>query len=295
MIKRLSTQPIKEGTREYNLFYEVCPDIKIPGAIFTPYRAHHFIRKFQIVRQSGPASLDKRASYSKSYQMRGWKGHKFWYIGKAGLPSVTVDIKPRSLIIYVDKGQKIAAQTAEEAKQIGWYAIYAARDKFLEEQERFNVVIETDRAGQQIGKIHMGLEGSEDGPMAPIKQAQDFISKERVMGVKHPVWFDESPGNGKLELEMFEDHPLLTPAEETINSIGKLPEMIKAAMPEAMKEINEKLNPMSDSMIQVKAMLQGSITTAQQNDNILKFLSKIMAEMQSIRVENQQLKTKLGM
>ena len=42
-------------------------------------------------------------------------------------------------------------------------------------------------------------------------------------------------------------------------------------------------------------MLQGSITTAQQNDNILKFLSKIMDEMQSIRLENQQLKAKVGL
>jgi hypothetical protein len=40
------------------------------------------------------------------------------------------------------------------------------------------------------------------------------------------------------------------------------------------------------------AMMQGSITTAKQNDNILKFFSKIMDEMQGMRLEYADMKRK---
>jgi hypothetical protein len=69
---------------------------------------------------------------------------------------------------------------------------------------------------------------------------------------------------------------------------------ITPAVPAALEEMNGKLGGLGDGLQQVQAMLQGSITTAQQNDNILKFLSKIMDEMQQIRLENADLKRRMA-
>jgi hypothetical protein len=280
------------GTRDYNHFYEVSPDVKIPGIIFTPFRAHHFIRKFKIVRQSGPVSTDKRVSHSKSWSMRSKKDirHKYWYMGKAGLPSVTIDWHPGTIVVYVDKGQKIPARTTEEAKQLGWYAVNQAKDRFIEEQLLFGVEIEIENVGQQIGKVHMGLEGDEQGPLASIKQAQDLIPEERVMGVKNPVWFDKSNGKGKLELEMFEDHPDLTPAEQAIKTIADLPEVVKKIMPEIMKEIDAKINPMSNQMAQLVSQLQGGRPIEVMFQNALDMMLRMMEKMDRMDDEIRVLK-----
>lgn len=217
--------------------------------------------------------------------MRGGSRPIFWYQGKEGLPSVTIEVHVKTLLIYIDKGQKIVARTGEEALQLGWQAIYQAKDKFLSKQELFSVHIETDTAGIQIGKCHLGLIGRDNGPMAPIKAQQDLIDQEKVMERENPVWFDRSVekelGAGHIEMEMFEDHPLMFPAERTIQTIADLPETIKAAMPEAMQELG-KIGPLTSEVHQVLAHIQGGLPIQNQVDQLTIMMAKSIEKYNQI-------------
>jgi DNA-binding CsgD family transcriptional regulator len=264
MIKRLSTQPAREGIREYNLFYEVCPDIKIPDQEFTACRIHNIRKKFTIIRQSGPASTDERASFTRSWPMRGWQGHKFWYPGKAGLPSVTIDANPKTLVIYVDKGQNIIARDTEQAKEIAWYAIYAARDKFIEQQERFHVTFEIERVGEDIAKVHGGFAIGE---------------KTAKQGITVPGWWIDQSDTGEMsyaeaETDIPEGMSRLDRTIKLSEKIGNL-----EALPEAMKEINEKLNPMNGQLAQLVSQLQGGRPIEAMFQNALDMMLRMMEKM----------------
>jgi len=213
--------------------------------------------------------------------MRGGEWHKYWYPGKAGLPSVTIDIKFKTMVAYIDKGQTIVERSKEEAEKIAWYAIFQAKDRFIEDQALFGITFEIENVGQQIGKGHGGLVIREDGP----------FGKEDP--VTPGVWIDKSVnkelGPGYCEVEMFGDNPRLTRVEKGLFAIEKFPDM-----PEAMKKINETLNPLSDNVAQVKAMLQGGITISAQYEQMLNFMTKVLTEMAEMRKENAELKARLS-
>lgn len=296
--------------RPYNNFWELAPELKasLSGEIIipqTPFRAHHFIRKFRIISQSGPVSKDKRTGYNSSWKPRGSERHKFWYDGKAGLPRVTIDWHPGTIVAYCDKGQDIYARSHEEARQTGWLAVYQAVEQFRKAQSAFGVDLELENAGQQIGKVHMGALCNEGGVLAAMKEAQDKIPGERVMNAKNPVWIDKSTGQNTFEIEAFEDHPLLTPVESTVQTIAdfkkELPETIRTAMPEALREL-KKVGPLT---AEVHAVL-AHISSGQSVDNrlnqliimfgdMLKQHHQTLDEMQNIRLENAELKKKIGM
>jgi predicted transcriptional regulator len=289
LIKKLETQRSREGVREYNNFYELSPELK--GSIkkeveqvFTPARVHHILRKFRIVSQSGPASRDKRASFSKAWKMKGPDRIKYWYPGKAGLPSITIDVHPHTIVAYMDKGQTIAARSKEEAEKMAWYALFQAKDTFIDEQRMFGVHFEIENVGVQIGEAHCGFIFRTDGPYA---QTETSLPDK---------WIDKSVqkelGEGYAELECFTSKA--TPLEKGVMAMEHLPETIKAAMPEAMKEITDKLVPMNSSIVRVEAMLQGGITISQQYEQMVNFMTRALDEMAEIRKENAELKAKLG-
>lgn len=286
LIKRLETQRTKQGVREYNNFYELSPELK--GKIrkeieqpFTPVRVHYIIRKFRIVSQSGPASKDKRASYHKSWFMRGRSERlKYWYPGKAGLPRVTIDIHPGTLVAYVDKGQVIPARSMEEAEQLAWYALYQAKDKFIAQQQLFGITFEIENVGRQIGRGHGGLILTEDGP----------FSKERP--VTPGIWIDGSPnkelGPGLCEVEMHLDDPRLTRVEKSLLKMEKLdeilPEQIRTAMPEALVAL-EKVGPLTAEVHNVLAHIQsGQPIDNKVNQMILMFGDMLTQQHQIIEL-----------
>lgn len=273
LIKKLETQRTKEGQREYNNFYELSPELK--GRIrkeiqqpFTPVRVHYIIRKFKIVNQSGPVSKDKRASYHKSWFMRGKSERfKFWYPGKAGLPQVTIDVHPKTIVAYVDKGQTIVARSMEEAEQLAWYALYQAKDRFIEQQQLFGVSFEIENVGQQIGSAHGGLLLHEDGP----------FGKEQP--VTPDVWIDRSVkkevGEGYCEVESFTNGPHLTRVEKALFAMEDLedtmPDRIRTAMPEALQAL-EKVGPLTAEVHTVLAHIQsGQTVDSRLNQMILMF------------------------
>ena len=154
--------------------------------------------------------------------MRGGERHKFWFMGKAGMPSVTIDVHPKTLVVYVDKKQFIVAKTPEEAMEIGWRAVYQAVDMFVEKQARFGIQIECSHTGETVGKPHGGFIGTE----SPVTQE----------GVTRPHWWidksvESEVGPGKVELET-DDPDKMTRLDRLIKvseevDIPKLPEMFQ--------------------------------------------------------------------
>jgi predicted transcriptional regulator len=284
LIQRIETHPSQENKRNYTHFYELSPELKgrignnKPDEVFTSCRVHNLRMKVPVISLSAPVSVDKRASYSKSWEMRGGARHKYWFSGKAGMPSVTLDVHPKTIVCYVDKKQMIVAKTPAEAEDIGWRSIYAALDKFVELQGRFGVVVDVAHTGTVIGKVHGGFVGTDSPAME-----QGVKTKE--------WWIDRSQ-----EAELGPGHPEL----ETSNKDGmtRLDNLIKVseqvdltALPEMFQNI---VNPIAANVLQVQAMMQGSITNQQMLENVTKLISSVLVEMQAIRSENAELKARLG-
>jgi DNA-binding MarR family transcriptional regulator len=284
LIQRIETHPSAEGKREYTHFYQLSPELKgrvaknQPEEPFTACRVHNLRMKVKIISQSAPVSTDKRASYSKSWQMRGGARHKFWFSGKAGMPSVTLDIHPKTIVAYVDKKQTIVAKTPQEAEDIGWRSIYQALDKFIELQSRFGIQIDVAHTGTVIGKPHGGFVGTDSRVMEEGVRTKEW-------------WIDRSQ-----EAELGPGHPEL----ETTNKDGmtRLDNLIKVSeqvdlikLPEMFKDI---VNPIAANVLQVQAMMQGGITISQQYEKMLNFMTHVMNEMAEMRKENAELKAKLG-
>src|SRR5512137_1743374 len=283
LIQRVETHPSIEGKREYTHFYELSPELKgrignnKPDEPFTACRVHNLRMKVKIVSQSKPVSIDKRASYSKSWTMRGGDRHKFWFSGKAGMPSVTLDVHPKTIVAYVDKKQMIVARTPTEAEDIGWRAIYQALDQFIELQSRFGVQVEVEHVGKVIGKVHGGFVGSDSPVMEEGVRTKNW-------------WIDRSQ-----EAELGAGHPELE--TDLLGGMTRLDNLIKVSeqvdlvkLPEMFKDI---VNPIAANVLQVQAMVQGGIGISQQYEQMLNFMTKVLEEMQEIRRENAELKARL--
>ena len=285
LIKTIDIYPKVPGKRSYTKFYELSPQAKgqlqkgVPEEWFTAARMHYIRMKFHIISQSNSVSLDKRTEYSKSWNMRGGARHKFWFSSKSGMPSVTLDIHPKTIVAYVDKKQRIPARSSEEATQIGWRSLYQAIDKFIELQSRFNVQIDIDHVGIPLGDPHGGF----DGKNVPVMEE----------GVTKPGWrVDKSTeaelGPGTYELES-EDAKAVTRLDKLIEVSEKVDIV---ALPEMFKGM---IDPLNQNVLSVMAQLQGGITISQQYEKMLNFMTHVMNEMAEMRKENAELKAKLGL
>ena len=235
-------------------------------------KTHHFRRKYHIIQQLVPVSTDKRNGWQKSWKMRGGERHKFWLPKTISNLSVTIDWHPKTLVAYLDKGQNIIARNVEEAEQIGWTAIKEAERQFVETQASFGTFIIADEIGEQIGKVHMGFVFRDAGPVA---------QKETTLP---GYWIDKSvekelgPGLSEIETDNPQHYTRLEKGIVTLE-----------AVPTAMQEITAKLNPLSETTNRIEAMMQGSITAMQKEDNLMKYLSSMMLKMDSMEKRMEQL------
>ena len=277
LIKTIDIYPKVPGKRSYTKFYELSPQAKgqlqkgVPEEQFTACRVHNLRKKIRILSQSAPLSIDKRASFSKKWPMRGWWGHKYWFSGKAGMPSVTLDVNPKSIMAYCDRHQFIPAKNPEEAMEIGWRSIYAAVDKFVELQGKFGVIIEVPHTGETIGDPHGGFATSEEN----LKE-----------GVTTPGWWGDRSEGSELETAKKGGMSRL----DTLIQVSEQVDLV--ALPEMFKGM---IDPLNQSVSQVAAMMQGGITISQQYEQMLNFMTKVISEMAEMRKENAELKAKLGM
>jgi hypothetical protein len=283
-VKRLESLDLIKR-RKPTYFYDLSSEAKslIAGTArldeFTPARMHNFKRKYRIIGKTGDPSIDKRAHFSGSWKMRGPLRHHYWYPGEAGTPSVTVDYHIKTLVIYIDKGQQILARSVEEATELGWLAVQKARDAWIEDQRKFSAGFEVEAIGTVIGKPHAGFLMRQEDPV--IKEVLDNGGK---VGYSD-YWVDKSPeeklGPGACEAE--------TAQPENMTRLGQGIQIIEQIGPTAFKELG-KIGQVNDNVLQVQAMLQGSITGQQMLENVTKMISSVLLEMQQVRKENQELR-----
>lgn len=182
-------------------------------------------------------------------------------------------------MIYIDKGQNILARSVEEAEALGWLAIQKARDAWIKDQHSFGVDYSVEDIGTLVAKVHAGFVMMDTDPI--IKEVLDNGGKVGFAD----YWVDHSN-----EKEMGPGHCEAETAEpENMTRLGRGIQMIETIQPEAFKDIG-KIGLISDNILQVQAMLQGSITQQQMLENVTKMVSGVLLEMQAIRAENAELR-----
>ena len=190
--------------------------------------------------------------------------YKFWFKGKKGMPSVTIDVHPKTIVASVDKGQYIPAKNGKEAVELGWLAIYQARDRFVELQQRFGIDFEIEQTGTIISKPHAGFVFHEDWKLA---------QKDTDL----PGWhIDKSPekelGPGWMEIETDNKHQW-TPLEQGIQQLS--------ALPEAMKEL-EKIGPLTSEVHSVLAHIQSGENVQNQVNQLIIMFGKMLTDQHKI-------------
>jgi hypothetical protein len=229
-----------KGPREYRNSYEVLPEAKISGIGFNICHVHRIRMKFRIISQSGPASLDKRTGYTKSHAMRGWQSHKFWYPGRTPLPSITIDLNPKGLVIYMDRGQMITAKDMDQAEEIAWYAVYQARDMFVHLQQKYGVRFEIETTGTRIDKVEYGFLYHKDSGVG-----------DAVKPLPKNWWDDASVEQEFPDHREFETN-VKPEARQVQSAITQL-----QAMPEFMQNFEKKFGEVNQNVLAVVAQLQG--------------------------------------
>jgi hypothetical protein len=168
----------------------------------------------------------------------------------------------------MDAKQKILAASVEDAEQRGFQHLIHIRQKFIDAQRLFGVNPEIEPTGKRIGKVHGGFALSPDNPVV-----REGVTDSRA-------WIDQS--NGQPELEAYTQSGVPT----------RLDNLIKASeqfehLPEMFKDI---ISPISADVTQVKAMMMGEVTMQRQYEQMMKFMTAAMTEIQTLRKEVQELK-----
>jgi DNA-binding MarR family transcriptional regulator len=263
------------GKRQRTYFYELSEEGQAlaQGEVpqLTSCRVHHIGVKYRITRQSDKPSEDKRTGFSKDWKLKGWTKRAYWYPGRAGLPSVTLYLNVKQIEIWVDKGQHITAASIQDAERLGDEAIAKAREQFIQSQQSFGVYFTTD-SGKMIGDRHYGFSHL-DGT----KAAQQGVTLDHW-------WEDKSVKEVEphlIELET-KKREYATPLDRTIQlskDLEGLPDLIK-----------QTINPLSQDIAQVQAMIQGGTTLQSQYNQMLHLLTATLAEMAEMRNEMRGLK-----
>jgi len=260
----------------YNSFYELSKELKVhvkdeTAPKLTNCDVHHIRRKYRILHVSLPVSKDKRAGYLKSWGMRGGDRYKHWYPGKAGEPSVTVDVHPHTIIVYPDARQKVLAGSIQEAEDKMNMACHNAVQKFLRIQAKFGIHIEVDEIGQQITPTHYAFPLSKSSPFA------------NAGSLAPETWTDGSPEKhgepDRLEYEMT-DRGKATALDQAIDKVMSVDALVKdsvrEAMPEAMKEFEKSFGPLTSEIQTVMAHLQSGQSVQNQINQLVFIVGKLL-------------------
>ena len=265
----------EKGKRQRTIFYELTEETQLRlGGVRLPQtecRVHHIGVKYRISQSRSP-SKDERTGYDHSFYMRGGSERKvYWFSGRNGLPSVTVTWHPGTLIVWVDRGQKIMAASIEDAERLGDEAIAKAKEKFVTCQGKFGIQIVADN-GTMMGKRHYGFL-HEDGTEA-VKQ-----------GVTVKGWWEdkstakEIPGSAELETM---DKPSAYLLDQTIQFSQQFPDLIK-----------QTISPISTEVSAVKAMVQGGIGLSGQYEQMLNVMTLFMKNQQEQMKEMAALRQEI--
>jgi hypothetical protein len=272
LIKPYENPNKKEGTRGYTLFYELSPEAKkiVQGIQVQPLsacRVHNIRKRYAIIKQTAPISIEPRTGWIKTNKkFRGGEINKYWFSGKAGSPSITLDIYPKTIIAYPDKGQTIPAESIEQQIDITYTAMYGAIQEFIWRQKQFGVLIEVDM-GKQVTKTHHGF--PVDEKIIPEKRTE-------IKGTFVDQSITELPG--KVEWEMT-NPARATAADKAILKIVTIDDTLK-----------KMLDPLHQDVDKITAHITAGTTQNIHNQQVIGALIKVFDEMAEMRKELRDLK-----
>ena len=273
LVKKKIESGIK-GPREYRNYYEVLPEAKVPGTDFNICHVHRIRMKFKIISQSGPVSLDKRTGYLRSHQMRGWRSHKFWYPGRTPLPSITIDLNPKNLVVYMDKGQMITAKDMDQAEEIAWYAVHQAKDSFVYLQAKYGTRFEIETTGTRIDKVEYGFLYHKDSGVG-----------EAVKPLP-PNWWDD----GSVEPEFPNHREFETNVKPEAQAVQSAITQLKA-MPEFLQNFEKKFGEVNENVLTVVSQLQGGRPFESMMLNAVDVMSRMTERINRLEDELRGRKT----
>lgn len=253
---------------------------------------HHIKFKYPLLEMTGELNRDGwKFSKNRSVFIRSWKpkgNERLLFNVNLGDNTISIQYQGKSLIASRVEHTKVVAQSITEATQIIASEIGKGVEIFLREQKSSGCQIKVGQP-KQIDRTHYAFES---------ELAKEMV-KNGQQSQLEGVYVDNSPeGQGKEKVGDIEmrDPIKANSVDQGLRNAMNIDKIVRKeigqALPAAMKEFNKSLEPMNENISQVMAMLQGSITVAQQNDNILKFFSKIMNEMQDMRSEYADMKRK---
>lgn len=271
--------------QKYNAIYELSPALKNQinaehKGQLTSCRVHAIGLSFKILKQSGPLSLSEKTGYQKGkdWTMRGGKICRYWFPRKAGGVDITVYAHPRTLMIRMDKGQKIIAKDLEEAELRGFQFILLAKDQFIGLQKRHGVEIEAEPTGKLIGKVEYGF--SVPKYLSPSETTA-------LKGWKIDKSVQELGQPGRLELETKDksqatqlDRLILT-AQQNDDRINT----IEATIPDALKDINKNFNPLQKEIEAVKAILMSGRPAEAMLDQAVGLMAEMLSRINKLEAK----------
>lgn len=295
-----STPIFEKQSTNYNFWYEPVPVLKRlldehhPDIDYTPCRVHNIQFRYPIQYQSGPVVCDRRIGWIKSWKPRGDVRHKFWYSGKGNKLNITVDVHPQTLIVYPDKGQFLIAKSITDTEIRTITQIHDTASRWCSDQLKFGIrfnIGDPEETGKQTTKTEYGFLINQNTPVSDVKNTLV------AWGINPAeVWVDGSPlahGHPYLEVET-RSRPTALGMQEAIDAMKRvdpfIAERIKAAIPELMNPLHEKLTA-------IEAHIHGGTTyqyqVAQQNAFITALATQVNSLLPDLIVQVESLSSKV--
>jgi len=272
----------KKGLK-YNILYDLSEEAEKQlsqenAPKLSPFRVHRIGMVFKILQRSGEYSRDPRiSSLQGSYKPRGGLRLTYTFFGKNGDPDFTVTVWGKTLMIQMDKLnkiQRVGGFTVDDAMFRAYQYCIAVKDRFVEVQGRFGCRIRLELTGRPIYKEHISF----------FVQAEGEAAKK---GVTAEGWsIDKSGEKVRPDLAEVEN---TRGAMNSIESIRPLDSFVEVAdrMPAI---IREALDPLQANIQKVEAMVNGGTTAQQTVVKLMGLIGEMLTTMNEQKKEIGELR-----
>ena len=272
----------KKGLK-YNILYDLSEEAEkqLSGENapkLSPFRVHRIGMVFKILQRSGEYSRDPRiSSLQGSYKPRGGLRLTYTFFGKNGDPDFMVTAWGKTLMIQMDKLnklQRIGGYTAEDAVLRAYQYCVAVKNQFIEVQGRFGCRLKVETAGRPSLKEHLGLFANAFGEAAE-------------KGVTVPGWSIDKSGKrvrpDLVEVENTQGYmnsiETIRPIDDLLRNANRIPEIVR-----------EALDPLNANIQKVEAMVNGGTTAQQTVVKLMGLIGEMLTTMNEQKKEIGELR-----
>jgi DNA-binding MarR family transcriptional regulator len=296
LIKQKTFSPLQKKSLTYELTKKLkiyLDQSAIPSSNYTLCIPHHIKFKYPVLAYQGEPNREgwkfskNRSIFIKSWQPKG--NERLLFHVNLAEHTIGVEFHGKSIVAYRIEHTRVIAQTTEEATTIIASEIGKGVETFVREQLESGCKIQLGQP-KQIDKTHYAFESE------IAKEMFKAGGQSQLEG----IYIDTSPeGQGRQNAGDIETrNPVLANSvDKGLRNAMNIDTIVKreigAAMPQAMIAFNKALDPIYENVNQVMAMVQGGITMQRQYQQMQNFMTKVLDEIQSVRMENAELKKQM--